>query len=115
MLLCHVVVKQKTLNKSMLSTCCAIGCTNRYRKGSEVKFYRFPSDSQRRNLWIQAIRRKDWEPNVHSRLCSDHFISSNYLLCIVTKAKVSMSSVVGYMLCMTMAPAIFIQRNHPGL
>ena len=38
----------------MPTSCCAIGCANRYRKGSNVKFYRFPTDALRRDLWVSA-------------------------------------------------------------
>lgn len=35
---------------------------------------RFPfSDKDRLQQWIHNIKRKDWTPNQHSRLCSQHF------------------------------------------
>ena len=35
-----------------------------------------------RNKWISAVKRKDWEPNEYTWLCSAHFISGvkSYLL-----------------------------------
>ena len=59
----------------MVKSCCAIGCFNKYCKGSSISFYRFPVDKERRAKWISAIKRKDWVPNEHSWLCSAHFIS----------------------------------------
>lgn len=59
----------------MVKSCCAIGCTNRLTKGSSLSFYRFPTDTDRRRQWIAAIRRKEWEPNEYSYVCSAHFIS----------------------------------------
>ena len=56
-----------------MKSCCAIGCRNRYSNGSSLSFYRFPVDLDRRCKWIAAIKRKNWEPNQHSFLCSDHF------------------------------------------
>ena len=59
----------------MVKSCCAVGCSNRYSKGCGISFYRFPTDAAKRNKWIAAIRRKDWEPTEHSWLCSAHFIN----------------------------------------
>ena len=44
-------------------------------KGSGVKFYRFPSDPERKAKWIAAINRKDWYPMEYSWICSEHFVS----------------------------------------
>ena len=67
----------------MPTSCCAIGCANRYRKGSNVKFYRFPTDALRRDLWVSAMRRENWSPKEHSRLCSEHFLSSNLFVNVI--------------------------------
>ncbi|XP_049863173.1 THAP domain-containing protein 6-like isoform X8 [Schistocerca gregaria] len=53
-------------------TCVASGCTNRSGK-SAVTFHSFPKDSARKSLWIKALRRIDWKPTKHSRICSLHF------------------------------------------
>ncbi|KAL5481433.1 hypothetical protein EMCRGX_G021585, partial [Ephydatia muelleri] len=37
---------------------------------------RFPiTDRARRLKWIKALKRQNWIPTVHSRICGDHFIS----------------------------------------
>ena len=59
----------------MVKSCCTVGCTNRYSKGSNLSFYRFPVDPVRRSRWVAAIKRERWEPNEHSFLCSAHFVS----------------------------------------
>ena len=59
----------------MGKACCAVGCTNRFTKGSGVSFYRFPKDPARRALWISAVGRKNWAPNAYSWICSVHFVS----------------------------------------
>ena len=59
----------------MEKSCCAVGCTNRFSKGMSDHFYRFPGDPARRARWIAAVNGKDWTPNEHSCICSDHFIS----------------------------------------
>ncbi|KAG5263786.1 hypothetical protein AALO_G00268550 [Alosa alosa] len=64
-----------------MSGCCVNGCTNRYSTGG-LKFYRIPTGSRpfqsnRRRLWLQAIKREDWNENIikNARVCSAHFIS----------------------------------------
>ena len=61
----------------MVKSCCAVGCTKRSVKGCGVSFYRFPADVSRRNSWITAINRKNWQPSEYSWLCSSHFISGS--------------------------------------
>ncbi len=61
----------------MGKSCCAVGCSNRFRKGSGVNFYRFPEDKERKLRWIAAVGRKDWMPTKYTWLCSDHFISGS--------------------------------------
>jgi len=34
----------------------------------------------RRRMWISQINRKYWEPNEHTKVCSDHFITGRNLL-----------------------------------
>ena len=64
----------------MPTSCCAIGCANHYRKGSNVKFYCFPTDMHRRD---PAMRRENWSPKEHSRLCSEHFLSSSLFVNVI--------------------------------
>jgi hypothetical protein len=58
----------------MGKSCCAVGCTRRFSKDCGLHFYRFPKDSERRNIWISAVNRKNWEPTEHSWICSSHFV-----------------------------------------
>ena len=41
-------------------SCCAVGCTNRYKKGTNQSFYRFPVEPNRRARWTAAVNRKNW-------------------------------------------------------
>jgi hypothetical protein len=63
----------------MVQSCTVVGCTNRWQKGSKISWHRFPSetDQERRRLWINALNRKDFEPNPSDRVCGRHFISGN--------------------------------------
>ena len=59
---------------SMGKCCCAVGCSERYFKGCGLQFYRFPSNPQRKNSWIAAVNRKDWQPTEYTWICSKHFV-----------------------------------------
>ena len=71
------------------------GCTNRYRKGSNVKFYRFPTCPDRRRRWIAALNRKNWTPNEFSWLCSEHFVSGKYEIMFVCNIHMKLCINVG--------------------
>ena len=59
----------------MPKNCCAVGCSNVFRKGSGIQFYRFPVDLERRNQWTAAVNRQNWSPTEYTWICSEHFIS----------------------------------------
>ena len=55
----------------MVNYCVAYGCKNKAKKDSSFSFHIFPhSNSELLAKWIQAIRRKDWQPTKNSFLCS---------------------------------------------
>ncbi|XP_033725364.1 uncharacterized protein LOC117315325 [Pecten maximus] len=59
--------------------CCVPGCK------SDGSGHTFPSDPNLKRLWRVAIRRVDektkglWEPGKHSKVCSEHFLDSDYV------------------------------------
>ena len=57
-----------------MACCVAVGCSNRKNR-ERVSFYRFPTENERRQRWIAAVKRDNWLPTEHSRLCSQHFVS----------------------------------------
>uniref|UniRef100_A0A8C9ZGZ3 THAP domain-containing protein 1 n=1 Tax=Sander lucioperca TaxID=283035 RepID=A0A8C9ZGZ3_SANLU len=57
----------------MVISCCAVGCANRQGKAN-TSFYWIPFDVERRQRWVAAISRKDWQPSKYSRICSHHFL-----------------------------------------
>ena len=60
----------------MVNNCCVVGCSNRVGKKKKVSFYRFPwNDKGRCDKWKASVRRSDWEPTIHTRICSEHFVS----------------------------------------
>ena len=37
-------------------SCCAVGCANSYFKSAGIPFYHYPTDPERKHLWIAAVR-----------------------------------------------------------
>ncbi|XP_069037793.1 ARL14 effector protein isoform X1 [Lepisosteus oculatus] len=56
-------------------SCAAEGCTNRFVKGSSIRFYRFPiSRPTLAAQWVQNLGRKSFAPTSNTCLCSEHFL-----------------------------------------
>ena len=52
-----------------------MGCSNVYRKGSGIQFYRFPVDLECRNKWIAAVNRQNWNTTEYTWICNEYFVS----------------------------------------
>ena len=65
----------------MVSSCVAFGCTNHCTKDSGISFFRFPlKKPDLLYRWVQAVRCKNWKPTAGSRICSEHFESSCFVI-----------------------------------
>ncbi|XP_055337464.1 uncharacterized protein LOC129587659 isoform X2 [Paramacrobiotus metropolitanus] len=58
--------------------CCIVGCNNNSdRKDCTTvgphSFHKFPKVTLLRDRWLRSINRLDFQPSVHSAVCSDHF------------------------------------------
>nr|XP_023668476.1 THAP domain-containing protein 6-like isoform X3 [Paramormyrops kingsleyae] len=56
--------------------CAAYGCSNQRNdktKQQGITFHRFPNDKVRRQAWTAALRRKGFEPQSRTVICSCHF------------------------------------------
>ncbi|KAF7212679.1 ARL14 effector protein [Nothobranchius furzeri] len=54
--------------------CAAPACNNKFVKGSEIRFYRFPlSKPQLATKWVQSLGMKNFSPTANTCLCSEHF------------------------------------------
>lgn len=63
----------------MPAVCCVDFCKSVYKEGKgRVSFYSFPSDKQLRQLWIDSIPTKNFQVKPSSRLCSLHFVPSDF-------------------------------------
>lgn len=70
----------------MVISCWVKGCTNRADGKSQLSFFKIPKiretegedtrilSEERRRVWLANINRKD-APSLHSKICSDHFIT----------------------------------------
>lgn len=67
----------------MAVSCCVINCSRRFEKGSGITFLRIPDGEPKRSAWINAIRRKNWMPSEHERVCSVHFLSGMFQFCLM--------------------------------
>ena len=66
----------------MPTTFCVVNCNKRHSASSNVRFYRFPKDPDRRRRWLGFVSRRNrdgspWMPGqARDRVCScHHFIS----------------------------------------
>ena len=69
----------------MVLSCCAIGCTNRLNKkgkDSGISFHRLPKDPNRQKMWLNKLKRKNFDPSQMAALyiCSEHFKASDYVV-----------------------------------
>ncbi|XP_039276032.1 THAP domain-containing protein 2 [Nilaparvata lugens] len=53
--------------------CCVPNCRGNYQKTSKVSVFSFPKDETLKRKWIQAIRRKNFNPTKSSKVCEKHF------------------------------------------
>ncbi|XP_022177501.1 THAP domain-containing protein 1-like [Myzus persicae] len=61
-------------------SCSVHKCTNRQIRGCSKHFFKFPlKDPYKLQLWIDAVKRKGFNPNNSSRVCSDNFLSSDFV------------------------------------
>ena len=61
----------------MVRSCCAYNCTTRDVKETReagITFYRIPQNKAKWELWLNAIKRKDFCPSASTVLCSQHFV-----------------------------------------
>ncbi|XP_050041841.1 uncharacterized protein [Dermacentor andersoni] len=56
--------------------CCVPNCGNHSRNG--WRLFHFPTQRERRILWLTGINRRDWEPTKWSSVCSAHFEDDSF-------------------------------------
>lgn len=69
----------------MPNKCVAFGCTTGYDSSNNVgldtktTLHSFPKDQALFDKWVKAISREDFKPSKHSRVCSLHFLPSDFV------------------------------------
>lgn len=58
--------------------CVAYNCNS--RSGHGLGMYTFPKDEHRRKIWVQKVKRHNFVPSEHSRLCSRHFDFDQFVI-----------------------------------
>ncbi|KAK2884161.1 hypothetical protein Q8A67_017798 [Cirrhinus molitorella] len=66
---------QRREDSSTAEHCCVPLCSASSKFNSVLSFHSFPTDEERRKMWIRNIRRKDLIITSHMRVCSRHFES----------------------------------------
>ena len=65
----------------MVNYCIVYGCKNKAMKDSLFSFYKFSHpNSELLAKWMQAMRRKDWQPTKNSFPCSEYFEPSCFVI-----------------------------------
>ena len=63
----------------MVISCSAYNCTNRFLKGSDIKFHKFPlANDSLCKQWVAAMKREHFKPTKWSYLCGKHFSIGDY-------------------------------------
>ncbi|XP_060085475.1 THAP domain-containing protein 5-like [Ylistrum balloti] len=53
--------------------CAALNCNNSSNRGQKVSLFAFPRDKKLRNAWKIKLKRDNFSPSDHTRLCESHF------------------------------------------
>ena len=61
--------------------CVAIDCSNNSSNPTKpnIKLFQFPKEDKRCKEWAIKIKRKNWKPNKHSRICQEHFTDDQFM------------------------------------
>ncbi|XP_063734613.1 uncharacterized protein LOC134861367 [Eleginops maclovinus] len=77
-------IKERRLTFQRVGTsalhCCVPQCTNSSRYNKLLSFHSFPVDPAVRAEWLRRIRRDNFSPTKHSKVCSRHFKSTDFVV-----------------------------------
>ena len=73
-----MILRCRIYSGTMPMSCWLIKCTRRFGKGSGITFLKIPDREPKWSAWINSIRRKNWVPSEHERVCSVHFLSGKF-------------------------------------
>ena len=59
--------------------CCVYNCPNKQTPNCNIYFHCFPlTNAELTARWVHVIRRNNFKPNEHSRICQFHFLANDY-------------------------------------
>ncbi|CAL1290210.1 unnamed protein product [Larinioides sclopetarius] len=61
----------------MPSPFCVPNCRSNYKNTPSISVFKFPTEEEIKRKWTPAIRRKDFVPTKHSRVCIKHFTAND--------------------------------------
>ena len=59
-------------------SCCAVNCTNHFKRDAGIGFNTIPAKQMRREACLRAISWVGWEAKSSDRYCSKHFVSGRF-------------------------------------
>lgn len=66
----------------MVNKCCVPRCSSGYSSvknpRKKISFFQFPKGADERHKWLRAIRRTDYVPTDYSKVCSLHFVDTDF-------------------------------------
>lgn len=62
----------------MVKNCCVLGCTSNTKRNPAISFFRFPTDTNLAQIWLQLIGRPEFKPSQYSVICQLHFVRDDF-------------------------------------
>ena len=92
----------------MVNTCVVQGCVVGTVKDQNVTLHEFPKERARRQLWRRFVQttRNHWEPTRYSHVCSQHFVSRDF----VNDVEYQMGYATKRVISKTAVPTIFASK-----
>ena len=72
--LIHCVIEKRAVGVIPVS-CCAVNCTNRFKRDAGIGFYTIPAKQVRHEACLRAISRAGCDAKSSDRLCGEHFVT----------------------------------------
>ncbi len=86
-------------SQNMPQSCCVPGCTKKVYEedGFKISYHKFPEEKELFRKWIVAIRRdigKEFRVTEHTRVCSRHFKSRDYVTSLAGRKRTLITTAV---------------------
>ncbi|XP_040564623.1 uncharacterized protein [Lepeophtheirus salmonis] len=103
----------------MNSYCVVRGCQSRYFPNSRISRHRIPKDVSTRSKWLKAIGFGESKVNDASRVCSKHFLTTDFLSTPfdqkISNSQGNTPKLMKFRLKQNAVPSIFPKKNVCGV